>query len=376
MKTLFKVILGLKERGLIPDFYMRLMLRWMCWMWARRLSCYGDVEKQMQYKMSYVNKLKVAEGAIKQNEANEQHYEVPTTFFQTCLGPWMKYSCGLWESQTRTLQQSEEAMMKLACDRARISDGGLRVLDLGCGWGSMALFIAKQFPTNRVTALSNSRTQREFILQRAKDMGLTNVEVITADASVFEFPESPDFDRIVSNEMLEHMKNYETTFKKIASWLKPDGILFIHVLGNRRFAYSFNGGSDDWMGKYFFAGGTMPSEDLFSFFMPSSLKIENMWRVSGVHYQKTLNAWLRRLDTKENTRAALKALEGDATKNARLALGRWRIFFLFCAEVFGFNNGSDWLVLHYCYRRRSLECGAVTSNSRDVAPSPSTELHH
>eukprot|EP00759_Apiculatamorpha_spiralis_P033977 PhF_6_TR35073/c1_g1_i1/m.51112 len=311
IKALARLLLHLKERGLVPDYLIRLLLRWMCWFWVRRLSCYGDVEKQNQYLLHFVKKLKGSETAIKQKEANEQHYEVPTSFFKTCLGPSMKYSCGLWDKHTHTLEQSETAMMKLACERARIHDEGpLRVLDLGCGWGSMSIYIAKNFPRSTVTALSNSRTQKEFIDSRAKELGLTNITVITADASVFDFESAALFDRIVTNEMLEHMKNYDVMFAKMGKWLAPGGYLFIHILGNRRFAYNFGGGEDDWMGKYFFSGGTMPSENLFSFFLPPTLRIDSLWRVNGTHYAKTLNAWLKQVDEKKEHESSPRGLEG------------------------------------------------------------------
>lgn len=352
VEHLFNVILALKERGLLPDAVMRRLVRLMCGQWVKTFECGGDVEKQAAYKRRYFEKLRVSAGALHQDDANVQHYEVPTEFFLTMLGPYLKYSCCEFPEPDTTLAEAEVAMLRTFLeDRLDLAGllrekGELKVLDLGCGWGSHGSYLLDHHDGVHVTFLSNSATQQDFIKERNhRHHGrFTNVK---ADASTFDNPSfAGAFDVIVSCEMLEHMKNYEMVLGKVSSWLKPDGRMLVQILGNRRFAYDFK--TTDWMGKYFFAGGTMPSRDLFEHFLPADLAQTRVWDVNGREYTKTLDAWLQRLD--DHRRQCLQALEGGPT-SAAVALERWRMFLLFCSEVFGYRDGTEWMVFHYLFEK-------------------------
>lgn len=263
---------------------------------------------------------------------NEQHYEEPAEFFELVLGPRLKYSACLWEGEAATLAQAEEAMLARTCERARIEDG-MAILDLGCGWGSFTLYAAERFPAARITAVSNSRVQREWIAARAR----ANVTVLTADVKDLELDCS--FDRVVSIEMFEHMRNYERLMARIASLLRPDGLLFVHVFCHRDFAYRYTEG---WMARNFFTAGLMPSDDLLLEFQ-HDLELVERWRVDGLEYTRTAEAWLERL-------AASK--EEIRRRWGRAYYARWRVFFLACAELFAYRGGSEWYVAHYLFAPR------------------------
>ena len=352
VEFLFNTVLALKERGLLPDSLMRLLVRTMCGSWVTTFECGGDTEKQAHFKKKYFEKLRASAGATHQADANIQHYEVPTRFFELMLGPHLKYSCCLFPEQTPSLADAETAMLHAFLeDHLELSEvvrdrGPIRLLDLGCGWGSHGGYVLENYDDVHVTFLSNSTTQQDFIKARnARHAGrFTNVK---ADASTFDDPSfGESFDVIVSCEMLEHMKNYDMVLKKVSSWLKPDGRMMVQILGNRRFAYDFK--TTDWMGKYFFAGGTMPSRDLFEYFLPPDLKQARVWDIDGRQYSRTLDAWLAKLDA--NTAECLRALEGGPT-SASVALQRWRMFLLFCSEVFGYRDGNEWMVFHYLFEK-------------------------
>ena len=352
MERLFNLILGLKERGLLPDSVMRALVRMMCGQWIERFECGGDTEQQALYKKKYFEKLRDSEGAIHQDDANLQHYEVPTRFFEIMLGPYLKYSCCLFPEASTDLAGAEVAMLQTFLEEhLQLSEviktrGAVRILDLGCGWGSHGGFVLDNYDDVHVTFLSNSATQQEFIkVRNARHVGrFTNIK---ADASTFNDPAFRSaFDVILSCEMLEHMKNYDMVLAKVSSWLKADGRMMVQILGNRRFAYDFN--TTDWMGKYFFAGGTMPSRDLFEHFLPSDLRQTKVWDINGREYTKTLDAWLERLDA--NKKECLQALEGGPTSPS-VALERWRMFLLFCSEVFGYRDGNEWMVFHYLFEK-------------------------
>ncbi|MGE3182048.1 MAG: cyclopropane-fatty-acyl-phospholipid synthase family protein, partial [Phycisphaerae bacterium] len=290
--------------------------------------------------------------AIDTSTANTQHYELPTAFFAQVLGKHMKYSGCVWDENVESLDDAEEAALREISARAELSNGQ-RILELGCGWGSLTLWMAARYPQSQITAVSNSSSQREWIEAECQSRNLDNVRVITADMN--DFQPSAQFDRIVSVEMFEHMRNYERLFRRIASWLMPDGRLFVHIFAHRSTPYLFESqGSHDWMSNHFFSGGIMPSYDLFASFSHDLTLVARWWR-DGTHYEKTANAWLRNFDRNRSTiRRIFRQTYGPA--QAERWLHRWRAFFMACAEMFGFKNGTEWGVAHYTFVRRSREC--------------------
>lgn len=281
------------------------------------------------------------------DRANAQHYEVPAPFFELCLGPRLKYSSCLWPEGCETLAGAEAAMLTLSCERAGIQDGQ-RILELGCGWGSLTLWMGEHYPNARITAVSNSAAQREFILGRARRAGLENVTVLTRDMNTFRA--EGRYDRIVSVEMFEHMRNWPVLLDRVAGWLEPEGRLFLHVFCHRDVPYFFEDeGADDWMARHFFTGGLMPSLALPGQVTPA-LDVEGQWEVSGLHYERTLRAWLERLDARRGEAEELFRTV-DGIREARLRVERWRLFFLACAELFGYDGGREWIVGHTLLRR-------------------------
>ena len=334
------------ERGLIPDFLARIgMRRLLANRLATEIGDGGELEfEQFRRRLAELRQSPVA---IETAKANEQHYEVPAAFFKRVLGPHLKYSCCFYGAGVRTLGEAEQAMLSLTAARAELADGQ-RILELGCGWGSLTLWMAVQFPGSRITAVSNSASQRQFILARAGERGLQNVEVITADANFFTTGER--FDRVVSVEMFEHMRNYATLLARIAGWLHPGGKLFVHIFCHRSLLYPFSvGGDDDWMARYFFTGGLMPSESTLLHFQ-QHLTVEDQWRVSGTHYARTAHDWLANQDRERDAvLAVLKEAYGPL--EAGRWFQRWRMFFMAVEELFGYSGGTEWLVGHYRFVR-------------------------
>lgn len=331
----------LAEAGLIPDFVIRQGIRRMLRDRLRQIA-QPDCEASLEAHSAFAESLRRGPIALVPELANAQHYEVTPAFFERALGSRLKYSCAWWPEGVADLDAAEEAMLELTCQRADIRDG-MSVLDLGCGWGSLSLWIAQTRPHCRVLAVSNSKLQREFILDRCERDGLGNVEVVTADVARFH----PDrrFDRVVSVEMFEHLRNYEEILCRIATWLRSGGALFVHVFCHREHAYLYESDGDNWMGRHFFSGGIMPSDRLLSGFQRDMI-LERQWRVDGRHYQKTCEAWLENLDAQGRDILPILA-ETYGRDEAPLWLRRWRLFFLGCSELFGYRKGQEWWVAHH-----------------------------
>ncbi|ESP02190.1 hypothetical protein LOTGIDRAFT_230578 [Lottia gigantea] len=318
--------------------------------WINKLECNGNVEKQHEFKKKFIHNLKTSAIAIETDKANEQHYEVPTEFYLTALGKRLKYSGCYYPEGVTDLDQAEEITLKQYCERAKIEDGQT-VLDLGCGWGSFGLYVCEKYPRCHVTCVSNSSTQREYIVQEGVKRGYGDrLECITNDANYFNTAKR--FDRIVSIEMFEHMKNYELLFQRVSTWLKPAGLLFIQILCHKQHAYNFDtkkGSDTEWMAKNFFSGGTMPSVDLFLYFQNNVSIVEN-WIINGTHYSKTLEAWLEKMDA--NKTKVKEIFTKGYGEEAKKQIFNFRLFFIFCSEVFGYRDGNEWLVAQYLFKKK------------------------
>ncbi|KAJ8328394.1 hypothetical protein QVD99_000900 [Batrachochytrium dendrobatidis] len=338
------------DTGYVPDMLLRMGIRSLLAKRSASLT-YPTASAADQTKTAYIKLLKDRESiAIHTKEANEQHYELPTEFFQLCLGERLKYSSCLFEEGAKSLEDAEKAMLDLYCVRSGVKDG-MRILDLGCGWGSLTLYLANKYPKSSVVGLSNSASQRDYILDQAKQRSLTNVTIHTAD--IVEFEMDAEFDRIFSIEMFEHMKNYQTLLAKVSKWLEPiNGKLFIHVFAHKSMPYDFKTDEDNsWMAKFFFTGGTMPSQDLFMWFQ-RDLHVVDRWTINGQNYGKTSQEWLQRMDhNKQKIIPIFESVYGSK-EQAYVWFHRWRLFYLSVAETFNYNDGEEWFVVNYLLERK------------------------
>lgn len=336
---------GLLEKDVLPDSVVRYGIRRLL---AQRLrdEDKGNPEAQQQHFMKLVEELKSSPIAINTADANAQHYEIPADFFQLVLGKHLKYSSGYWKEGVISIDVSEKDMLEITCQRAELKDGQ-QVLELGCGWGSLSLFMAEKYPNSNITSVSNSYSQKAFIDGQAQKRNIKNLTIITADMNIFQIEKK--FDRVVSVEMFEHMRNYELLMAKVAGFLNPEGKLFVHIFTHKDYAYKFEVlDESDWMSKYFFTGGIMPSDHLLLYFQ-KELKIEQHWRVSGTHYEKTSNAWLKNMEVhKPQIMQIMQRVYGN---EALKWWSYWRIFFMACAGLWGYKNGSEWMVSHYLFRK-------------------------
>ena len=338
--------LGWTEMGLVPDSVIRAGIRRLLERKSVEIKS-GDVEFAADTLNDFVDMMNRSPVALVPELANEQHYEVPSAFFGYCMGSHRKYSCCEWNEQTKTLTDAEALALQTTVERAGIEDG-MRVLDMGCGWGSVSLYVAEQFPNSSVVGVSNSNSQREYITSQAAERGLSNLEIITADMNEFEAPGK--FDRVVSIEMFEHMRNYGELFSRISNWLNDDGRFFMHIFCHRTTPYEFiDNGPTDWMSRHFFSGGIMPSVDLPLRF-PNDLSIEERWSWNGDHYAKTCRAWLDTMDANRNhIMPILRETYGE--DQADRWWMRWRMFYMACEELFAYDGGNEWFVSHYLFSR-------------------------
>lgn len=350
------------EKGWLPDFLIRYGIRGLQQQRLDRESV-GTCDVQNRTKRAFIDHMDNSPIALHTAEANDQHYELPPEFFQYVMGKHLKYSCCWFETGNETLDEAEAAMLALTSERAGLADGQ-DVLELGCGWGSLTLWMASHYPNSRITAVSNSRPQRRFIEAQCEKRGLSNVQVITSDMNDFEAPDV--YDRIVSVEMFEHLRNYRAMLHRIAGWLKDDGEVFIHVFTHRRFPYRFETtGENDWMGKLFFTGGIMPSDDLFLYFQDDVTLLDH-WVVDGRHYAKTADAWLTNMDQYKD--AVMNILrEHYGASECAVWFQRWRIFFMACSELWGFDSGQEWWVSHYKFVKKVTSAHAPQQILDDVS---------
>jgi cyclopropane-fatty-acyl-phospholipid synthase len=332
------------ERGVLPDWLLRAGSLYGAWARERNESA-GGVEAQQTRLRALIARMSSGPIAEVPERANQQHYELPTEFLRLILGPRIKYSGCLWPEGVDTLAQAEEAMLALTCSRARVEDG-MRILDLGCGWGSLSLWLAERYPKATVVGVSNSATQRAWIESERDRLGLTNLEVITADVNSFA-PERR-FDRVLSIEMFEHMRNWRELLHRIAGWLEPEGKLFVHVFSHRTLPYRFEG---TWAAERFFTAGLMPSHELIAHFQ-DDLRLADSWIVPGTHYARTLTAWSAQLDARAGEALQVLRASGCSEREARRMLGTWRLFLISTEVIWRYRAGNRWLVSHYLLEPR------------------------
>jgi cyclopropane-fatty-acyl-phospholipid synthase len=340
-------LLGMAERGMLPDATLRMGIRRLCGQRLAQLHA-GGLEARSKRQRALLTQLRRSPVALHTKAANTQHYELPPAFFALCLGTHLKYSACYYPKGTETLDQAEAAMLALYAERAELADGQ-HILELGCGWGSLTLWMAERYPRAHITAVSNSRQQREYIERACHERGLVNVEVITCDVNTLALPAAA-YDRCISVEMFEHLRNYEDMMARIAHWLRPGGKLFVHIFTHREVAYPFETtGEDNWLGRHFFTGGLMPAADTLLHFQ-SHLRIEDRWLMDGTHYERTANHWLANQDS-HRAEVDKVLVQAYGAELAPLWRQRWRMFWMSCAELFGYADGQQWGVTHYRFVR-------------------------
>ncbi|KAL2245720.1 (S)-coclaurine N-methyltransferase-like [Sesamum indicum] len=345
--VLARLMLALLDCNLLPDAVVRCITRLL--LASRLRSAYRPLaDIRLSNLLHFVHSLREMAIAIDTEKPKSQHYEVPTAFFKLVLGKHLKYSCCFFPDKCSTLEDAEKAMLELYCKRSQMKDGHY-VLDIGCGWGAFSLYLAEKYPNSQIMGICNSTTQKAHIEEQCRDLELKNVEIIVADISKFDMEAS--FDRIFSIGMFEHMKNYHSLLKKISRWMKPDGLLFVEYFCHKTFAYHFEVDSEeDWMGRHFFTGGTMPSSNLLLYFQ-EDVSIINHWLVNGKHYAQTSQEWLRRMD--QNMSAIKPIMKSTYGKDSMVKwMVYWRVFFIATAELFGYNNGEEWMVSQFLFKKK------------------------
>jgi len=332
----------------LPDSLLRTAVR-LILKRKTKLQQINNIEDRQAFISTFVENLRQEKIAVHTDYANDQHYELPPQFFQAVLGKMLKYSCGYWpdppdiSQASEYLDRSEEDMLALTCRRAEVA-GGQQVLDLGCGWGSAALYMAREYPGAEITAVSNATPQIEYINSEAERFGYSNLSAMKADINELELPQK--FDRVVTVEMFEHMRNYQALLNKVAGFIKPGGKLFVHIFSHHTYPFLYeNRTGRDWMARHFFTGGTMPSKDLLHYFL-DHFALEKQWAIPGTHYRYTLEAWLQKMDRQRKNIYPL-FVETYGKDEAEKWWNYWRLFFLSCAEFFGFRQGNEWFVSHY-----------------------------
>ena len=333
----------LLARGLIPDWILRRGVRSQG---KERLNMMNKVDSTKEYS-KFINEASAGSIAVNTDDANNQHYEVDSEFFKYCLGKNLKYSCCFWDDNTLDLDTAEDNMLEIYSERAEITDG-MNILDIGCGWGSLSLFLAQKYPKSEITGVSNSSSQKIFIDSVASKRNISNLKIITRDINDFRTEEK--YDRILSIEMFEHTKNTKKLMNLINEWLDPNGLFFMHVFAHKENPYYFDRDQNNaWMAKYFFTGGMMPNHNLFKD-LKSNLEYQKSWMLSGEHYEKTSNAWLNNMD--QNKIEILSLFErSNSSTMAKRKFHFWRLFYIACAEIFGYEDGNEWVVSHHLFKK-------------------------
>lgn len=346
--ALADLALDFTERGILPDRLVRAGIRRLLQARLAEIGA-GSPVAAAERSEAFVAAMREAPVALLPHKANEQHYELPSEFFGAVLGRHRKYSSAWWPEGVTDLDAAESAALAATAERAGLADGQ-RILELGCGWGSLTLWMAAHYPAAHITAVSNSRSQRAYIEAEARRRGLANVEVLTADVAHLRLDRR--FDRVVSVEMFEHLRNWPEMFRRVAAWLAPGGRFFMHVFVHRSTPYAFEERDDsDWMARHFFSGGMMPSDELALRFQ-DHLSLRMRWRWDGTHYARTAEAWLANMDGRRDAVWPVLARTYGAER-AGLWWMRWRLFFMSCAELFGHDGGGQWWVAHYLFEARA-----------------------